>query len=193
MVKDKILFKATGGLKVGESFIYSAQATWPFGKIEMYKDKLVLLFDIPQAILQRFARGVYRPKNKFSKIPQKIVLNYKDITGYRPINLPIIDLILGKSLLIVHKNKKYPPYINVILFGNKIKRVIEILESKCKKRADLTQSLFEKIMNLGGCLLILYLIGTFIFSYDINKYIVIIYVILFILFYMIKNFRSRGK
>lgn len=186
MVK-KLLFSATGGLKVGESFIYSAQATWPFGKIEMYEDKLILSFDMPQVALQRFARGVYRPKNKFSKIPQKIVLSYKDIIGYRSLNVPIVSLILGKVLLIVHKNKRYPPYINIILFGGKTKKVMHILQSKGKRPTKLYQPFLERIVNWGAGLWILYLLGPLFFRYSTSNYVFLGGMLILVLYYLARN------
>ena len=51
----KPLIEATGGIHIGESFMKSYQATWPFAKIEIYDDIIMLKLQYtPNFILKLF-------------------------------------------------------------------------------------------------------------------------------------------
>jgi len=52
---EKPMIEATGGIHIGETFMRSFQASWPFGKIEIYQDNIILKIQyIPNFILRLF-------------------------------------------------------------------------------------------------------------------------------------------
>ena len=191
--QKKLTFTSRGGLHVGDSFIYSAQASWPYGRIEAYSNRLVLEFDMTNFQLKYLARGVYNPIKKwgdvgrFKKIPKKIVLEYKNIIGYKVTSIPILSLILGHGIRIVHKNKEYPPYLQMWLTKKKIHELINILESKGKTKTKIKYALMERLINFCGVFVLIYLIGSFVFVYSISLYWFILYIIILIIYYGLKN------
>jgi len=198
--KKKILFKASGGIHVGESFLYSAQASGPFGKIEIHKDKIILEFDMPDKALQRVARGFYNPGKlsdlkrigEYNKnIPKKIVLSYKDIIGYSKTNIPVLSSVLGYGIRFVHKNKKYPSFLQMWFNRNNFKKIISFLESHNKKKIRIRHTLMENVIRIMTTSILIYLIGAFVFDYGLEIYWFIIYLAVIVIYYKFRNIWGR--
>ncbi|MEK6860704.1 MAG: hypothetical protein AABY07_01920, partial [Nanoarchaeota archaeon] len=99
-MKDKPLYQAKGAIWVGESLLNSVQASWPLGKIEVYKDKLTLQVNFAKKTSFKNLRG-YMSRGKYTKVPNKIVLSYTDITGYKSKRIPLFS----SAIVFLHKNK----------------------------------------------------------------------------------------
>jgi len=39
---EKPIIEATGGIHIGKNFMMSFQASWPFGKIKIYQNHIIL-------------------------------------------------------------------------------------------------------------------------------------------------------
>ena len=157
--KEKPLLQARGGIHIGESFINSANASWPFGKIEVYKDRIILkLKFINESITQKFSRGMYK-SNKSTKIPTSISLSYSDIAGYKELRNPIFLWPLASGINFIHKIKKYPPYLNMSFFGGTTGKIIQILESHGKERIETKYNIFNDLKIVAGALSYLLLFG----------------------------------
>lgn len=86
-MKNKLLYGETGGIRVGHSYWFSSNYTWPFAKLRVYKNKIVIKYrfsnlelrkkDITfiekyQGLLGFFGRGIRIYHNK-TKLPKFIV------------------------------------------------------------------------------------------------------------------------
>ena len=126
----KSLIKATGGIHIGHSFMKSFQASWPFGRIDVYDDRIVLKVQyIPNFILKLFkAFGrLSRPTiGSYKDVPKEIYLQYDEIKGYKEGDAKI----LGYGITFVHTNNQYPPFLQVWISKNKAKEIIGYLNNK---------------------------------------------------------------
>ena len=71
---EKPIIEASGEIHIGETFTRSFQASWPFGKIEIYQNNIILRVQyIPNFVLQFF-----QLMGKFSGIMK----SYKNISNH---------------------------------------------------------------------------------------------------------------
>ncbi|MEK6872376.1 MAG: hypothetical protein AABX16_05730, partial [Nanoarchaeota archaeon] len=136
-INEKILFKSIGSIWIGESYLHSFSASWPFGKIEIYKNKLILRIQyFPDFILENLFTKKEAIPGTYKKIPKKIVLYYDDIIGYQEKKIPLLWHLLGFGVRFIHKNKNYPPFIEMAFFGNKSQKIINFLIDNHKRELE---------------------------------------------------------
>ncbi|MCK5477115.1 MAG: hypothetical protein KAI55_04300 [Candidatus Aenigmarchaeota archaeon] len=120
---EKPIVEATGGIHIGETFVKSFQASWPFGKIEIYQDSIVLKVQyVPNFILLFFQwiGKFFGMLGAYKDISKEIKLVYTDIKGYNEKNA----WIMGYGITIIHTNKQYAPFLQVWISKNKAKTII---------------------------------------------------------------------
>ncbi len=125
----KPLIEATGGIHIGESFMKSFQASWPFGKIEIYEDIIVLKVQYtPNFILELFKLAGKLPGmiGAHKEIPKEIHLQDNEIKGYKEKDAKI----MGYGITFIHTNNQYPPFLQIWISKNKAKEVIGYLNNK---------------------------------------------------------------
>ncbi len=81
--KNLALFEETGGIRFGESYWFSANYTFPFAKIRIFKEKIILTWGESSKI-------------EFRKDEIQYLEKYKGILGG----------ILGKGVRICHKKSR---------------------------------------------------------------------------------------
>ena len=117
----KPIIKATGSIHIGETFMMSLQASWPFGKIEIYQDHIFLRVQyIPNLILYLFQLLIGE------NISKGIRLSYSDISGYKEKNA----WIMGYGITIIHVDNQHTPFLQIWISKNKAKKIISYLNSK---------------------------------------------------------------
>lgn len=118
----KPLIEATGGIHIGKNFFESFQASWPFGKIEVYEDMVVLKVQyIPDFILKIFEWSAKFPGptiGSYKEIPKEIYLRYNEIRGYKERDMKI----MGYGITFVHRNNKYPPFLQIWVSKKRLRR-----------------------------------------------------------------------
>ncbi len=125
----KPIIEATGGIHIGKTFMMSFQASWPFGKIEIYQDSVILKVQyIPNFILHLFQLAGKFPgmMGAYKDIPKEIKISYPDIRGYKEKNA----WIMGYGVTIIHNNNQYAPFLQVWISKNKAKKIISYLNNK---------------------------------------------------------------
>ena len=123
---EKPWIEAIGGIHVGKSFLKSFQATWPFGKIEVYEDHILLKIQyVPGFFLRLFERMDSFPAmmGTYNNIPYRIELKYSDIKAFKETNA----FIWGYGLTFIHKDEESAPFLQVWIAKNKAKKIIERL------------------------------------------------------------------
>ena len=119
---EKPIVEVTGGIHIGKNFMMSFQASWPFGKIEIYQDNIILKIQyIPNFIL-RFFQLISKLIGACKNIPREIELAYTDIRGYR-------KNMLG-GITIIHVNDQYAPFLQIWVSKNKAEKIISHFNSK---------------------------------------------------------------
>jgi hypothetical protein len=102
---------ASGGILIGKNFFRAFQATSPFGKIELYDKNLVLSIQfIPRFILRffRWAGNIRFMIGTYKNFPDRIVLNYPELTGYTQTSYSSFS---GCAIRLFHNNPAYPPFL----------------------------------------------------------------------------------
>jgi hypothetical protein len=122
------LFEAVGGIHIGGDFINSFQASRPFGKIEVYQDRVVLKIEN----VSDQGLGMFRLLGKipfipgtYKDIPREIDLPFELIKGYKKINLGP----LGHGITFLHSEQTIPPFLQIWLRKKDWKKVIESLNN----------------------------------------------------------------
>ena len=126
---NKPIIEATGGIHIGKTFVRSFQASWPFGKIEIYQDNIVLKVQyVPSLILRLFQLVGKLPGmvGSYKKIPKVIQLQYNEIKGYKEKDLSIG----GYGITIIHTNDQQAPFLQVWILKNKAEEIINYLNNK---------------------------------------------------------------
>ncbi len=129
--ENNILIEATWWIHIGYNFIMSFQASFPFWKIEVYWDKVILVVQsIPNFIIKiceffwkimPFLPGTYK------KIPKEITLYYKDIKHIKERKL---WKFLWYGITFVHTNSNFAPFLQMWLFEKDALQIIKHLNSK---------------------------------------------------------------
>lgn len=119
MEQPKSIIEAIGQINIGKTFVGSFCATWPFGKIEVYQDSVILK-------VRRISNFSYGTKfiGTLKELNGMKLLN-NDIKGYKGIN--ILSLVCG--IIIIHINNKYPPFLQIWISKNKAQKIIEHFNS----------------------------------------------------------------
>jgi hypothetical protein len=128
------IIDATGGIHIGETFMRSFQASWPFGKIEIYEDYIILKIQHVPAFLIKLFELHAKVTNKLflpswgssQKIPKEINLSYSDIQGFKEKDA----WIMGYGITIIHTNNKYPLFLQVWISKNKAKIIIRYFNNR---------------------------------------------------------------
>jgi hypothetical protein len=126
---EKPLIEASGGIHIGRSFLKSFQASWPFGKIEVYDDYLVLKIQyLPGFILRWFEKADKFPAmmGTYNDIPDRIRLNYTDIKYYKEKDLSA----LGYGLTFVHRDEESAPFLQIWISKDTAKKITDFLNQK---------------------------------------------------------------
>jgi hypothetical protein len=121
---EKPIIEVTGGIHVGKTFMKSFQASWPFGKIEIYSDNIVLRIQyIPNFILRLFQTMGKLPNmvGTYKNIPNEITLTYSDIKGYKEKSAGI----MGYDITILHANDQQAPFLQIWVSKSKALKIIE--------------------------------------------------------------------
>jgi hypothetical protein len=124
----KPVIEATGGIHIGKSFIISFQASWPFGKIEIYDDRIVLQIQyLPDFILRLFQLASKIPMMMaYKNIPRKIEFTYDKIKSYKYKNASTA----GQGITIIHTDPEKAPFIQVWVSRKKAKEIINYFNNK---------------------------------------------------------------
>jgi hypothetical protein len=107
----------------------SFQASWPFGKIEVYDDYLMLKIQyLPGFILRWFEKADKFPAmmGTYNDIPDRIELKYTDINSYKEKDLSA----LGYGLTFIHKDEESAPFLQVWISKGTAKKIVELLNQK---------------------------------------------------------------
>ena len=126
---EKPLIEASGGIHIGRTFLKSFQASWPFGKIEVYDDYLLLKIQyLPGFILRWFEKADKFPAmmGTYNDIPDRIKLKYTDINSYKEKDLSA----LGYGLTFIHKDEKSAPFLQVWISKEKAAEITKLLNDK---------------------------------------------------------------
>ncbi len=129
MQKTNPIIQATGGMHIGKSFLMSFQVSWPFGKIEVYEDRIVLRFQyLPDFVLRIFEWAGKIPKmiGSYRDIPKKIELTYDQIKGYKEKDLKAA----GYGIAIIHTNNQQAPFLQFWASKDKAKKIIGYLNKQ---------------------------------------------------------------
>jgi len=86
-MKNKRLYEETGGIRVGHSYWFSSNYTWPFAKLRIYKDKVIIDY-------------------RFSKL----FFNRKEIIGLEKYK-SLFSFLGAAGIRIQHKKSKSPKFI----------------------------------------------------------------------------------
>ena len=123
------IIDAVGGIHIGNNFMQSFAASWPFGRIEIYEDKLTLKVQyVPDFLLKIYELAGKFPfmMGAYKEIPKEIYLKYNEIKGYKEKNLSI----LGYGITFVHNNSQYAPFLQVWVWKKNAQKIIEYLNKK---------------------------------------------------------------
>ncbi len=123
------LFEAVGGIHIGESFIKSFQASKPYGKIEVYQDKIVLKIQyISDSVLRMFEMAGRIPfmPGTYKYIPREIELPYAFLEGYKKINRGILGYY---GINFIHLDNRLPPFLQIWLRKKDASQVIYYLDT----------------------------------------------------------------
>lgn len=142
----KLIIQATGGIYIGETFFRSFRCTWPFAKIKIYEDSIILKVQYVQSFTFAFLQlmrklfpkmmEVYIGRDRDStNILKDIKLSYSDIKGYKKQDF---GLPLGHSITIVHTNNQYSPFLQVWVSKNKSRAIVRYLNSRgiCEQKLN---------------------------------------------------------
>ena len=125
---EKPAWEATGGIHIGKSFMQSFQATWPFGRIEVFSDRILLKIQyVPGIFLKLFEKMGHLPAimGTYKDIPDRIELNFSEINSYREIDA----WFLGKGITFVHIDERAAPFLQFwFLSREQAKKMSELLE-----------------------------------------------------------------
>lgn len=132
---EKPIIKATGGIHIGKTFLRSFQFSWPFGKVEVYEDGIILKVQYIRNYTVIFFQliSAFFPKTmkayvggELKDIQKDIKLPYSDIKGYYKRDIGIA----GPGIRIIHTNSQYAPFLQVWIFKNKARAIIGYLNSR---------------------------------------------------------------
>src|SRR3989344_3282117 len=101
-MKSKLSFKTRGGIRLGKSYWNSSNTTWPFAKIEIFKEKLII-----------------------NSIFHKIDFNKREIT-YIEEYQGLLDSC-GRGIRIHHKKVGIYPFI--IFWHSSPEKILNILKN----------------------------------------------------------------
>jgi len=128
--EEKPLFETTGGIHIGDDFMRSFQASWPFGKIEIYEDRIVLKVQyLPDFVLNLFRMFGKLPGmlGAHESIPTTITLRYEEVSGYKETNASF----MGYGITFKHTNIQYPPFLQFwALWKGKGKVIVNYLNRR---------------------------------------------------------------
>ena len=100
-MKNKLLYSEVGGLKEGLSYWWAINQTYPFAKIKIFNEKIIIDSKLS--------------KREYSRSKIECIEKYQGILG-----------ILGRGIRIRHKIKKAPPFI--IFWSFKVDNLIKELK-----------------------------------------------------------------
>ena len=123
------IFKVTGGVRMGVSFLRSFRVIWPFGQIVIYEDLMIFKIRfIPNFIIRFFWLFIRGPKilGVEELVSKKTELKFKDIGGFRDKKTDFF----GHSFFICHGNESVAPFLNFWVPKKKAKGIKEFLISK---------------------------------------------------------------
>ena len=99
-MESKPVFESVGGIHFGTNAFFCFNATWPFGKIEIYNEEILMHVQyLPEFLLRFF----FWPRYKVFKVR----LPYQKIKSFKAINW----FIFGRGVRFKHDSSEYPPYI----------------------------------------------------------------------------------
>ena len=183
MTKLARVFEGKGRLIAGSSYFSSRASGWSGGKITIFPDKLEFNF-------LNQSESWFRKTDR--KIYNSIVLKFEEIVGYNIFKIPLLTLVFGKELIIRHKNKYYPDYLSITMYGDKVNKIVSILQSQNKKRMSIINrdELWKYISFIFPILIISFGVDLFKLAYSKYSTIGVILLSILVLLYLVFEIKT---
>ncbi len=128
-MSKKAKIKAVGGVYFGSSFLKSFGAPWPFGKVIIYDDSMILRIRFIPMFVLRFFWLIFRGSRILKSdaiILKKAELKFKDVQGFRDKK----SKFLMYEFLINHGDRNSPHFLRFCVSGKKAGYIKDFLKSK---------------------------------------------------------------
>ena len=191
-----LLLSANSGIKVGLSSANNFFAGSPLCKIDVFEKELVLSINHLDNFIVRFlwtnyyqVYGIFQLK----EIPREIRLSYKDIKSYNW-KEKVLGIFLKNRIVLMHQNKRYPPFLELWLNNKNAKKLISYLKVQHIQEKEIEKKL---IGNNAISILLFILSGILVFiliKLGLSAlYIIITFFGLGILYLIIKKIKREIK